>query len=211
MESAGLVGKRVIYTITGKRGKISEVREDGIIIVAFDNGETKMFKKEAFTLGSLKVIEIEEDIMEEDVFPIYDTRFLDISTVYNYKEVEQKFGIKICGFGSGAYLSKQSIVLVSVVKKDDNNYVYHDRWYANGDCKFSGQGKSGDQSMKNKVNSAIEKTKQDGRKIYLFVKFSPDEYFFQGEFNLVDYTYEDDEGEDGITRKEYKFRLRKVC
>ena len=43
-----------------------------------------------------------------------------------------------------------------------------------------------------------------------FVKFSPQEYYYQGVFELVDYAYEDDRDEAGNIRKEYKFRLRKV-
>ena len=50
----------------------------------------------------------------------------------------------------------------------------------------------------------------NGKKIHLFVKFSPQEYYYQGIFELVDYTYEDEKDEDGNIRKEYKFRLRKV-
>ena len=44
----------------------------------------------------------------------------------------------------------------------------------------------------------------------LFVKFSPQEYYYQGIFELVGYKYEDEKDEDGNIRKEYKFRLRKV-
>jgi hypothetical protein len=44
----------------------------------------------------------------------------------------------------------------------------------------------------------------------LIIKFSPEEYYYQGIFKLVGYTYEDDLDEEGNTRKEYKFRLRKV-
>jgi hypothetical protein len=50
----------------------------------------------------------------------------------------------------------------------------------------------------------------DGKVIHLFVKFSPQEYYYQGVFKLVDHTYENDKDENGNTRKEYKFRLRKV-
>ena len=51
---------------------------------------------------------------------------------------------------------------------------------------------------------------RNGKKLHLFVKFSPQEYYYQGIFELVDYTYEDEKDEDGNIRKEYKFRLRKV-
>ena len=61
-----------------------------------------------------------------------------------------------------------------------------------------------------KGNLAISDAARNGKKIHLFVKFSPQEYYYQGIFELVDYTYEDEKDEDGNIRKEYKFRLRKV-
>ena len=61
-----------------------------------------------------------------------------------------------------------------------------------------------------KGNLAIKNAARDGREIHLFVKFSPQEYYYQGVFVLVDYAYEDDRDENGDIRKEYKFRLRKV-
>jgi hypothetical protein len=61
-----------------------------------------------------------------------------------------------------------------------------------------------------KGNLAIKTAAHDGKEIHLFVKFSPKEYYYQGVFELVKYTYEDDIDENGDVRKEYKFRLRKV-
>ena len=58
------------------------------------------------------------------------------------------------------------------------------------------------------ATEAAEPTHQ--LQLHLFVKFSPQEYYYQGVFELVDYTYEDEKDEDGNIRKEYKFRLRKV-
>lgn len=60
-----------------------------------------------------------------------------------------------------------------------------------------------------KGNLAIRDATHGGKKIHLLVKFSPREYYYQGVFELVDYTYEDQKDENGNTRKEYKFRLRK--
>lgn len=73
---------------------------------------------------------------------------------------------------------------------------------------YSGEGKNGNQRM-TLGNKAIVDAKRDGKRIHLFVKFSPQEYYYQGVFSLVDYTYEDDKDESGNVRKEYRFRLRK--
>lgn len=58
-------------------------------------------------------------------------------------------------------------------------------------------------------NKAIVDAVSDGKLIYLFVKLSPQEYYYQGIFALVDYTYADEKDETGNIRKEYKFKLRK--
>jgi hypothetical protein len=59
-------------------------------------------------------------------------------------------------------------------------------------------------------NRAIVDAATEGKVIHLFVKFSPKEYYYQGIFELTNYTYEDALDENGNTRKEYKFRLKKV-
>jgi hypothetical protein len=59
-------------------------------------------------------------------------------------------------------------------------------------------------------NTAITNAADQRKDIHLFVKFSPQEYYYQGVFELVNYTYEDDLDENENIRKEYKFRLKKV-
>lgn len=209
-ESSGLVGKRVAYTVNGEHGEISAVREGGIIIVTFDNGETKTFLEKAFSLGSLVYEEAGwKGEPPEVLFPIYDPRFLVKDIVYNYIEVERKFGINVTAYSRGCNPTDDSVVLISVVTHKGEAYVYHDRWAENGDCIFSGEGKSGDQVMA-RGNLAINNAAQDGKKMHLLVKFSPDEYFYQGEFKLENYKSKLDFGEDRKKRKEYKFRLRRV-
>lgn len=123
--------------------------------------------------------------------------------------MEDPFGIRISGFGRGINPTDGTVVLISSIGKASGNFVYHDKCTADGDYLYSGEGKTGDQIM-TKGNLAIRYTAQNGKEIHLFVKFSPQEYYYQGIFELVDYTYEDEKDEDGNIRKEYKFRLRKV-
>ena len=139
----------------------------------------------------------------------YNVAHLARQPILTYKEIEDQFNIKIAGFGRGINITPSTVVLISSVDKKKSGFVYHDRWTADGDYIYSGEGKIGDQKMTSR-NRAIVDAAADGKVIHLFVKFSPQEYYYQGVFKLVDHTYENDKDENGNTRKEYKFRLRRV-
>lgn len=128
---------------------------------------------------------------------------------YRFDEIENKYGIRIKYFGRGINPTRDCIVLISRVKETSDYYVYHDHWTKEGDYIFSGEGRSGDQTA-TRGNWAILNSQNDCKPIYLFIKFSSSDYYYQGQFELVDYTIEDDNGEDHMIRKEYKFCLRKV-
>jgi len=147
--------------------------------------------------------------LDEMFAPDYHAEKLARQPILTYQQVEDQFGIRISGFGRGINPTDNTVVLISSIGKASGNFVYHDKWTANGDYLYSGEGKTGDQAM-TKGNLAIRDAARNGKKIHLFVKFSPQEYYYQGIFELVDYTYEDEKDEDGNIRKEYKFRLRKV-
>lgn len=139
----------------------------------------------------------------------YNVKYLAKQPILTYQQVENQFGIKIAGFGRGINKTESTVILVSSIDKKKSGFVYHDHWTTDGDYIYSGEGKTGDQKMTS-GNKAIVDAKVQGKQILLFVKFSPQEYYYQGIFSLVDYTYEDDKDESGNLRKEYKFRLRKM-
>ena len=139
----------------------------------------------------------------------YNVKHLAKHPILTYQQVEDQFGIKISGFGKGINKTESTVILVSSIDKKKGGFVYHDHWTTDGDYIYSGEGKTGDQKMTS-GNKAIVDAEIQGKQIHLFVKFSPQEYYYQGIFSLVDYTYEDDKDESGNLRKEYKFRLRKM-
>ena len=138
----------------------------------------------------------------------YNVKHLAKQPILTYRQIEEQFGIKIAGFGRGINRTSSTVVLISSIDRKKSDFVYHDHWTTDGDYMYSGEGKTGDQQM-TLGNKAIVNAQSDGKEIHLFVKFSPQEYYYQGIFSLVDYTYEDDKDETGNVRKEYKFRLRK--
>ena len=139
----------------------------------------------------------------------YHVAHLARNPILTYKEVQDQFNIRIAGFGRGINKTPSTVVLISSVDKKKSGFMYHDHWTNDGDYIYSGEGKTGDQTMSS-GNSAIMSAANEEKTIHLFVKFSPQEYYYQGVFELVNCTYEDDLDENGNTRKEYKFRLRKV-
>jgi HNH endonuclease len=141
--------------------------------------------------------------------PDYHVEKMARHPIFTYRQVEAQFGIRISGFGRGINSTDNTVVLISSIGKANGNFVYHDKWTVDGDYLYSGEGKTGDQTM-TKGNLAIRDAARNEKKIHLFIKFSPQEYYYQGVFELVDYTYENDKDKDGEIRKEYKFRLRKV-
>lgn len=147
--------------------------------------------------------------LDEMFAPDYHAEKLARQPILTYQQVEDQFGIRISGFGIGINPTDSTVILISSIGKASGNFVYHDKWTAEGDYLYSAEGKNGNQTM-TKGNLAIKDAAQNGKEIHLFVKFSPQEYYYQGIFELVDHTCENEKDEDGNTRKEYKFRLRKV-
>ena len=138
----------------------------------------------------------------------YHAEKLAREPILTYQEVERQFGIRIAGFGRGINPTENSVVLISSIGKKDGKFVYHDHWTVEGDYIYSGEGKSGDQSM-TRGNLAIKNAAADGKALHLFVKFSPREYYYQGVFEVVEENYVSEMDEDGAQRMEYQFRLRK--
>lgn len=147
--------------------------------------------------------------LDEMFAPDYHAEKMARQPILTYQQVEEQFGVRISGFGRGINPTCSTVVLISSIGKAGGNFVYHDKWTEDGDYLYSGEGKTGNQTM-TRGNLAIRDAASNGKKIHLFVKFSPQEYYYQGVFDLADYTYEDDQDEEGNVRKEYKFRLRKA-
>lgn len=139
----------------------------------------------------------------------YNVEHLARQPILTYQQVEKQFGIKISGFGRGINKTASAVVLISSVDKKKTGFVYHDHWTTDGEYIYSGEGKTGDQIMSS-GNKAIVNAANEGKDIHLFVKFSSQEYYYQGVFEFVNYTYENDLDENRNRRNEYKFRLRKV-
>ena len=126
--------------------------------------------------------------------------------LWTYNKVYNNFG----SLDGGITVMDTRIILVSVIPPEGKNwFVYHDGWLKEDVFLYSGEGLYGDQK-RIKSNYEIIRSKETGKYIYLLTKFSSNEYYYQGEFELDGYTYEDQMDALGKMRKEYRFRLRRI-
>lgn len=192
-EVESLIAEQKKVDKTTKVKKIAELKK---------SEEQKIITEKTSSLKKIK--KSIDELFPED----YHSAYLSKHPILTYQQVEKQFGIKISRFGRGINPTSSTIVLISSIGKLNGKFTYHDKWTTDGDYLYSGEGKTGDQTL-TKGNLSIKNAERDGKKIHLFVKFSPQEYYYQGEFKLEDYSYENEEDENGNLRKEFKFKLRK--
>ena len=144
-----------------------------------------------------------DDYFGED----YHAEKLKREPVLGYRQVEGSFGIKL-GVSGGKDINstEMNVVLISNINKIGGKFVYRDKFTAEGDYIYTGEGKIGHQTMAG-GNLAIKTAEEERKDIHLFVKFSPQEYYYQGIFKLADCSLEEGKDESGNFRLEYKFRL----
>ena len=139
----------------------------------------------------------------------YNLDLLNRYPVLTYNDVENKHGIQISGFGRGINPKEDCIVLISTVEEYSDHFTYHDKWNHDDCYEYSGEGSVGDQSL-TKGNRAIVDAAENGKPIYLYIKFGPQKYLPQGIMRLVDYKIVDAPDKNGDMRKEYVFILKRI-
>lgn len=139
----------------------------------------------------------------------YNLDLLNRTPVLTYNDVEDKHGIQIAGFGRGINPKEDCIVLISTVEEYSDHFTYHDKWNFDDSYEYSGEGSVGDQSL-TKGNRAIVDAAENGKPIYLYIKFGPQKYYPQGIMRFVKYKIVDAPDKNGDMRKEYVFILKRI-
>lgn len=139
----------------------------------------------------------------------YNLTLLNKTPVLTYKDVEAKHDIQISGFGRGINPKDDCVVLISTVDGNSDHFTYHDKWNHEGHYEYSGEGSIGDQTLA-KGNKAIIDVAENGKPIYLYVKFGPQEYYPQGIMKLLEYKTIQAPDKNGDVRKEYVFILERM-
>ena len=139
----------------------------------------------------------------------YNLALLNKTPVLTYKDVEAKHDIQISVSGRGINPKDDCVVLISNVGGNSDHFTYHDKWNHDGHYEYSGEGSIGDQTL-TKGNEAIIDAAENGKPIYLYVKFGPQEYYPQGIMKLLEYKTIQAPDKNGDTRKEYVFILERM-
>ena len=139
----------------------------------------------------------------------YNLALLNKTPVLTYKDLEAKHDIQISGFGRGINSNDDCVVLISTVGGNSDHFTYHDKWNFEGHYEYSGEGSVGDQTL-TKGNKAIIDAAENGKPIYLYVKFGPQEYYPQGIMKLLEYKTIQAPDKNGDVRKEYVFILERM-
>ena len=182
--------------------ELTDVEDDDEMAKLID----KYFKKKG--IKTTRTFNLDEMVDAE-----YHVEFLRKDVVKTYQEIENEYGINIRKFGRGINTPKNSdkIILISALKllSSDNRFTYHDHFTCDGDFIYSGEGKYGNQTL-TRGNKAICDAKLDGKKILLYVRLAKDTYYYQGEYEFVEYNIEKSTDAKNTLRDEYKFKLHKI-
>lgn len=121
----------------------------------------------------------------------YNAKHLRKDICLTYEEVENLFNFAIKNRGKGINrVDKHNYVVIisSLDKKTGGKFDYHDYWDTDGNYIYSGEGGDDDHQM-TKGNLDIYNTNNNGMPIYLFVKLSSTEYYYQGQMKYVSHEF----------------------
>lgn len=131
---------------------------------------------------------------------------LEIGKIYSNSEISNTFK---CDYMRGMRPSKSTNSLILIAKH--NNPLYDDHWTYEGILNYTGTGKIGDQSLEQAQNKMLAQAKKLGIKVYLFESFKDNEYYYDGQVELVNEPYQAYELDaEGNMRKVIKFPLKRV-
>ena len=205
-EKVALKNGLLVFTNINIQENVDELTDDDEYDDEMEKLIEKYYKKNG--IKTTRTFNLDEMIDAD-----YHVEYLRKDVVKTYQEIEEEHGINIRAFGRGINTPTNSdeIILISALKllSNDNRFTYHDHFTCDGDYIYSGEGIFGNQTL-TRGNRAICDAKVDGKKILLYVRLAKDTYYYQGEYELVEYKIERSTDAKNTLRDEYKFKLRKI-
>lgn len=148
----------------------------------------------------------------------YNGKYLDQSDLYHYVHVEKEYDIVTEKYKQIVNVADEHIVLISYVKKTGTitlnrrrvqTFSYYDHFTDDGDYIFN-RILMGNINNILREHKAILSAKENNKKIILFVRFAPRQYYAQGVFELVSHKEKSFVDTDGILKTSIEYRLKKV-
>lgn len=103
-----------------------------------------------------------------------------IGNTYTNNEIASTFK---CSNMGGMRRSKETNSLVLIVKH--TNPLYDDQWNEDGILNYTGMGTKGDQNIEFAQNKTLAIANSEGIKVYLFESYKDNEYYYNGEVEVV--------------------------
>ncbi len=103
-----------------------------------------------------------------------------IGNTYTNNEIASTFK---CSNMGGMRRSIETNSLVLIVKH--TNPLYDDQWTEEGILNYTGMGTKGDQNIEFAQNKTLAIAKSEGIKVYLFESYKDNEYYYNGEVEVV--------------------------
>lgn len=103
-----------------------------------------------------------------------------IGNTYTNNEIASTFK---CSNMGGMRRSKETNSLVLIVKH--TNPLYDDQWTEDGILNYTGMGTKGDQNIEFAQNKTLAIAKSEGIKVYLFESYKDNEYYYNGEVEVI--------------------------
>jgi len=110
--------------------------------------------------------------------------------IMTYSDVEKRHGIKIKGCPFGIRVVENSIILFSSVKKTNKLTFETKNGYMNKKFYYCGEKLKG--TIDTFRNNNLKHEHIDYRPLYIYVRFGPDEYYYQGCFWVEEYFIDDE-------------------
>lgn len=103
-----------------------------------------------------------------------------VGNTYTNNEIASTFK---CSNMGGMRRSIETNSLVLIVKH--TNPLYDDQWTEDGILNYTGMGTKGDQNIEFAQNKTLAIAKSEGIKVYLFESYKDNEYYYNGEVEVV--------------------------
>lgn len=130
---------------------------------------------------------------------------LIVGKAYSNNEIANTFK---CSNMGGMRRSHETNSLVLIAKH--NNPLYDDQWSSDGILNYTGMGTTGDQSIEFSQNKTLAIAAKEGIKVYLFESYVDNEYYYDGEVELIGPIFQAEEIDvDGNLRTVIKYPLRR--